>query len=466
MAILSTARSSEIGLRRSQPSVATAQFYPLFLVAIIFLYFLLSTPALLLLGWHYIGGGTEIEKIHPATYLLFGTFSLSLIGDRHLRSRVIMRAVTDRALLAFTAAVIVTTAYCCLVQSASVSPFIDTFAVAILTTIIVTCVPVESLTFLRRLIDVFFLVNIVMIFWEAASHTTFFPNYLIGIGSPSEAPTDLSTLEAANFLSRPTGLFGHPLSAAMLLGVYCISTLASLPAGLSRVAVAKLVMALLAYGAIFSTASRSSSVTTTVALLAYLLYSAIASGLAGRISKASIGFALWTIVLFAPVCLVLWSIGFFDAIFYRFQFDYGSAMSRDYALTLVNRASTSDLWFGRPQPDVLGLQRGYGLIAIEISWVNFILVGGLLTTIPLFVTYFAFLFRSMRLYCVAGIYSVSLLVFVATSTSNGIWAKDTSLAAGLAIAISFLRRDIFSPGRRWPATEKGGPHRSMLSRYC
>jgi hypothetical protein len=39
-------------------------------------------------------------------------------------------------------------------------------------------------------------------------------------------------------------------------------------------------------------------------------------------------------------------------------------------------------------------RQGHGLIAIESSCINFILVGGLITAIPLFITYCLFLFRS------------------------------------------------------------------------
>jgi hypothetical protein len=449
MSGLSSARITSIGSRRPLPSTAIPQLRSLVLVAIIFLYFPLPPQALLVLGWHYIGGGSEIEKIHPATYLLFAAFSLSLVNDQQFRSRVVARVATDPALLAFISAVTVTAAYCCFVRGASASPFIDTFFVAIMTTIIVTCIPIESIAFLRRLIDVFFLLNIAMIFWESAAHTTFFPSYLIGISSPSEIPTNMRELEAANFFARPCGLFGHPLNAALLLGVYCISTLAAMTARLSMGTIARLIMVILSYAAIFSTASRSSMVATTIALGAYFVYSAIRSGMTGHINRVAVGFAFTTVAFVVPVCLVLLSIGFFDAMLDRFQFDYGSALSRDYALALLDRASASDLWFGLPQQTVLGLQEAYGLPQIEISWVNFILVGGIVTAFPLFVTYFLFLFRSVRLYCAFGIYFASFVIFVATAASNGIWSKDTGLAMALAVGISFLRRDVSLGTANW-----------------
>ena len=71
-------------LRRSPRTTTILQLYPYLLTIILILYFVLSTPALLLLGWNYIGGGSEIEKIHPATYLLFAGLCASLVIDKQI----------------------------------------------------------------------------------------------------------------------------------------------------------------------------------------------------------------------------------------------------------------------------------------------------------------------------------------------------------------------------------------------
>ena len=124
----------------------------------------------------------------------------------------------------------------------------------------------------------------------------------------------------------------------------------------------------------------------------------------------------------------------------RFEHDYGSALSRDFALDILQNASTFTLWFGFTQSDLNELQRSFGLIAIEIAWINFILAGGLITAIPLFITFCLFLFRSLRNYCDVGIYFVSLLIFESTFASNSIWSKSSVLTSSLIVGISFLRR--------------------------
>ena len=419
--------------RRPIGATVIQRFHYYVLVMIIITYFGLSYPVLSGLGWHYLGGGGEIEKIHPATYLLLVGFLISLMIDQTFRSRVVGRTAADPSLVLFVLAVTVTAAYTCVVQGASVAPFVDTFLVAILATIIVTCIPVRPLRFLRRLIDVFFVVNILLIFLEAMLHRSFFATYPSGVSPTSEA--------AATF-DRASGFFGNALDAGMLLGVYSVANVVSMPERFSKAGIARLFLSLLSYLAIFPTGSRAAMVVTTIVLVLYASYSIVVSGVRGYVSKGGLIVLLCTGLLLIPLCMSLWGGGFFDSMSDRIQYDNGSAESRDYALNILAEASASDLWFGRPVSDILALQRSFGLIAIEISWANFILVGGLITAIPLFITFVLFLFRSIRLYCRAEIYFISLVIIVVTATSNGIWSKTTALTISLVVAISFLRRNV------------------------
>src|ERR1700683_557841 len=442
MPSLSAVRSLQMGLRSPTRSLAVLGCYPYFLAVSIFFYLILPLPVLLILGWHYVGGGPVLENIHPATYLLFAAFCFSLAIDPQFRSLAVGRIATDSVLVAFVVAIAITASYCGFVQGASVAPFVDTFIAAIVAMIALSCLPIGPITFLRRSIDIFFIMNIAMIFWETITRTNYLSDYLISVTDPLEIAKFLGPQEAESTFYRPSALFGHPLSAAMFLGVYLISNLISMPARLSRTAIARLILALLAYGAIFPTASRSSMVATTIILGLYVVYATISAGMRASINKISFTFFVCAAVMFVlPATVVMWNIGFFDSMFGRFQYDEGSALTRDYALTILEHSSAPDLWFGRPQRDILAIQRGYGLIAIEISWVNFILVGGLITAIPLFVTYCLFLFRTLRRYCGVEIYFISLLVLIATSSANGIWAKTTELTISIAICFCFLRRD-------------------------
>jgi hypothetical protein len=406
------------------------------------LYFILPPPVLLALGWDYVGGGSEITKIHPATYLLFAGLTTSSIIDRGFLRRIVARLDQDPCLLSFVIAVTLTAAYCCFMQGASLAPFVDTFLAAIVVAIILSCIPFGPLSLLRRLVDLFFVINILLIFVEASLQKNLLAPYLWDVSRTPQVLHILSQREVEDIFSRADALFGGPLTAAALLGAYSITNLVSTPMRFSRSAIWRLVISLLSYLAVFPTGGRSAMVVTTVLLAGYFVYSAFRAGLLGYVNKAGLTFSVSIALLGIPFSLVLWDLGFFDSMLDRFQYDYGSALSRDYAIQILQQASAPDLWLGRPVQEITALQQSFGLSAIELAWINFVLVGGLITALPLFITYTLFLFRSLRLYCRAEIYYVSLFTLVITGTNNGIWAKTSTLTSILVVAISFLRRDM------------------------
>ena len=439
MSPLGTATFRQTALRRSPRSTAILQLYPYLLAAIPFLYFVLSTPALLLLGWNYLGGGSEIEKIHPATYLLFAGLCASLVIDKQFRSRIVTRIACDPSLVSFTVAVVLTTAYSIFIQGASAAPFVDTFFGAIMATIVLTSISIRPLTLLRTLIDTFFAVNILAIFLEVILQRNLFFEHLAGVSSYQDFTLNSGAQDGT--FGRPSAFFGHSLDAALLFGVYSIANLASTPVTFSTTTIVRISLSLLSYMAIFPTGGRSSMVATTIVLLLYVICSSISPIARGYVNKAGLTFIFLIGILLVPIVITLFGVGFFEPMMERFEYDYGSALSRDYALQLLQQSSAWDLWFGRSVAELNEIQQSFGLIAIEISWINFILVAGLITTIPLFITFCLFLFRSTRLYCTFGIYFVSLLVLISTSANNGIWSKTTVLAISLIVGISFLRRD-------------------------
>ena len=96
-----------------------------------------------------------------------------------------------------------------------------------------------------------------------------------------------------------------------------------------------------------------------------------------------------------PICLmVLLQLGLFDTVLERIADDQGSAMSRAIALDIVSNTPTDKLWLGLSTGDLRALalrQQEFDLIAIEISWANFLLSSGIVFTVPLFAAYSLFL---------------------------------------------------------------------------
>jgi hypothetical protein len=395
---------------------------------------------LLSLGWRYLGGGSGFEKIHPATYMFVATSCISLLVDRMFRWRVTTRLASDSPLLAFFSAVTIVGAYCCLAKGASVTPFIDTLLVAIWAAVIVSSLPSKPLSLLRHLLDLFFIISIVLIVWEVGTKRSFLFELLRDTGHILEAITVFGLHETVTGFSRASGLFGHPLDAGMLLGIYCLSNLIGTPVGFSWRTIGRLSLAVLSYIAIFPTGARTALVATTIAVVLYLIYCAGAWIFRGVINKTALWFFGFVAIMLVPVSVILWNVDFFQPMFIRFEFDYGSALSRDYALDILQQVSSFALWFGLSVQDVLGLQHRFGLIAIEISWINFILVGGLATTIPLFITYLLFLFHSVGLSCKFGAFFISTVILATTTASNGIWSKTTALTISVVLMISLLDR--------------------------
>ena len=221
-------------------SKSLATLLPHALVLTVALYLLVSGQMLLILRWHYVGGGSAIEKIHPATYLLFVALCMSLLLHSQFRYLFFNRISTDLSLVSFVAAVILTAAYAVLLGNASVAPFVDTFLSAVLTTIVLTCVPNPALLFLRRMVDLFLVLNIFMIFAEAILHVDFMAPYVAAVVRTPEEVVLLGEQSGGGDLGRFAALFGHPLNAAMLFGIYSIANLVSVPMRLSSAALVRL----------------------------------------------------------------------------------------------------------------------------------------------------------------------------------------------------------------------------------
>jgi hypothetical protein len=402
------------------------------------LYFILPFGVLNLMGWHYLGGGGAYEKIHLATYLLIPTFVCLWLIDPRFRGNVTHLCCTDGTLILFTLAVGVTAFYAVLVKQVSITPFVDTFLAALLVTIGWICLPPKNLRFLRYLLHIYFVTNIAILFLEYATES-----WVIGPpDSDHEGPF------------RAYAFFENQLSAANLLGVYAIANLASMPIKFTPGCLIRLILGFASLSAIFTTGSRAAMVVTILILLAYLAISAVRQIGSGRINRAAVVYGFFGVPGVAICIMVLLQFGFFDTMLSRFDYDIGSASARQVALDLVWNMSTGELWFGLSPSDLISLaqrQKELNLLAIEISWVNFILTCGFVFTVPLFATYLLFLVRFLPRYCVASAILPSVFLIIVTAASNGIWAKTTVLTTSFVIILAFFGKPSLSRPAESPA---------------
>jgi hypothetical protein len=396
---------------------------------ILILSYLLFPAALLqTVGWRYAGGGSEIEKILPTTYGIWLFFVASIVFSRSFRDTVIHTVRTDISFVAFAVSVAAVTLYSVLFQKISIAPFVESLVTPLAVLTVLVSLSDRSIKSLRVCIEAFMVINILLIMVEYQTKHNLLPVYT-------------GDAELLTSLARPAGLFGHPLSAASSLSFYGLLCIFSLPPVVTLGSFVRPLLAGLSLAAATTTGGRT-AVGTILFVLALYAFVNIFKGLAvGHFRNSSIISGIFfgaAILIGFPV---LWSLGVFDLLLLRLENDSGSAIARDYALQILFAIPLDNLWFGIPPIDALRLQRSYGIIAIELSWVNYILACGVVLTVPFFITFLLFLFRSMPRYCSQPIYFAGFYFLIVVSSSNGLWAKGTGLSLYLVAAFAFLKRE-------------------------
>ena len=283
-------------------------------VVAILLLSLLPGVTLIMLGWHYLGGASEVEKIHPATYMLFLLLPALTALDPEFRERAFRTLLRDHAFASFAFAVSATAIYAIVDKGASIAPFVDTFGSTIVVTLIMIVMRKRFLILLRNIFDLFFVINIVIIFIEyALKQNILYTNEAIYTNT-GEFVT----------VFRACGLFGHPLAAAGLLGMYAIINLVMTPMRLRAASIARLMLSLTSFMAIFATGGRAALVITGAIFVAYVTVCAIRALIIDKINPVGIMFTIMAVVGTIIVVPVMWQLGFFDLTLNRFEHDYGS----------------------------------------------------------------------------------------------------------------------------------------------
>ena len=418
----------DYNLVKRRPVVRLGNSLQYLFAAATLLFFIVSPGVLNLVHWQYLGGGPEFEKIHLATYFLVTMFVSLWLIDPRFRGNVTELCCTDWTLISFALAVGAVAFYAVLFKHVSIAPFVDTFLAALLVTMGWICLPPNSLIRLRQLLDLYFVVNIAILFIEYAMKS-----WVIAPGY--DGPF------------RAIAFFENPLSAAALLGVYAIANLASTPIRFTRKCVTRLILGFASLLAIFTTGSRAAIVASVVILSVFAAISIARQVASGKINRAAIIYSVFGFPVAAVFLVALLQSGFLDTILSRFEFDNGSTSTRQIAFDLASNMPSNDVWLGLPAGDVRALaarQADMNLVAIEISWVNFLLTCGWIFTVSLFTTYFMFLVRFVPRYCGAPAILPSIFVLIITAASNGIWAKTTVLTTSLAIILAFFRKPSLS----------------------
>jgi hypothetical protein len=442
-------------LNRNGPSIAntTPLISILYGVSIwsIALYVILGGPVLPRIGWLYAGGGSELEKIHPATYLLIAVFPLLFFFDRRFRSSAI-RLVLAPSFSTFIVSCACTAAYAILAKRVSAAPFVDTFLSAVLVATLTLSMPRAILLRLRALLDIAVLASIALIFFEFATQQS-----VLSINPDSDRFGPM----------RWSGLWGLPLSAAQILAAYSLTTFVTSSIRPAWGDARRLLYSILALAACLLTGGRTAVALLIIFLALYVSYSAARQIALGAVNRQGIIYFIAGGIVATLGLPILINIGIFDVLTARVQFDYGSGLARDAVVEILGNLPMQDLWLGINADDMMAIQTTYGLIAFEIAWANFILICGLIFTIPLFVGFCLFFFRFLPKYCAPTVIIIGVFTLVLTFSYNSIWSKTTVLAITVAIAVSNMRRDVLdAQSSRDPSAPRRRSHRRPLNTHA
>lgn len=376
-------------------------------------------------GWSYESpGGSVLEKLHPASWIIFGSFLLATAGSGN-PVRFLAAIVTRQpGIFVFFVSLVVALAQLTLVLKASFTPIIDTFFMPMLLAVLIARMGERAKRHTAILIHLMFAANGALGLYEFLTGFRLTP-YVAG-----------TLLIEGDW--RSTALFGHPLANASLTASYIIAMCAGggreLPAFARLASIGLLIAAMVTFG------GRSSLVILLVFVAVAALRNAAGWLVGTKISLPGAAAAAILVPLLLAGLWLVWQGGFFDRLAERFADDNGSANARILLLRLFERVSWPDLLFGPDQARLAALQQQEGIFyGLESFWLATILAFGLIVALILFTGLFCFcgeLVRATR----PGAWQVPVFFFIIASTAVSLSAKTHIFGIMVAIMLVLLRK--------------------------
>lgn len=392
------------------------------------LFITVSTFLLDLFGWHYgAPGGSVIEKMHPATWVLVLTLFLSASARGNPLSALISAAHAHPAILIYLAAVAVLIVQAIVILKSPFTTYIDTF----LTPAIVFLLLHQMTEKRGRSLSVLL-------------HNLFFINALIGIAEFvfgfRVTPFVIEGIEYGQEW-RSSALLGHPLSNALMTGCYVLAL--ALGAGRELPYFYRLAIFIVTALSMVVFGGRAATLILVI-LLTLLLLRKFLGVLAGRpFDLRTVWFILATIPFAIAAFAVFYDMGFFDEFIGRITDDEGSASTRLAMFDLFHHLTWYDLAFG-PDPTVLQTYINiYGLnLGIESFWVAMVLYNGFVVAIPFFVVLGVFCWQIARYAQTGPALWMLVSFFAVASASVSLSAKTPDFALLTLMILVLFRRPL------------------------
>ena len=392
--------------------------------------FLVSAKVLQWAGLPYATpGGSALAKFHPATFLSLAALAVTAlaVGPGRL---VAWLALQRPGLVAFGFAIVLLLFQVVAVQKLPVSAVADTFVMPLALFIAISALADRPAGRLATMLHVLFFVNSAIGYVEYLTGFRLTPNFING--------------EVVTYDWRATALFGHPLSNALLTGVYLLVLTGS---GGRRFDIAmRAFLVVFNIGAMAAFGGRAA----TVAVLGLLALRGVVAGLkliaGARFSRRGVVSVTVALTLVGTIGTVAILAGFADSFLDRFQNDYGSAGTRIAMFHIFDGANWHDRIFAPDLGQITANQHRLGLaIAIESFVVAFLAYYGVVTTVLFFAGVVAFSAEIVRSSGRAALLPL-VYYFAVSSTSTGIANKTIDLAMITAMLLLLLDRRFLPEG--------------------
>lgn len=365
--------------------------------------FLLLDGALGVIGYNYTGTeGTNLEKIHPALFLLILLAGLTFILPK-TRNPIPawLKGAYFGPLIAAVIATVVAVGYS-RPATGDIAAVIVTFLAPPLLAYILQYSSERTLHFIAVFVPLFFVVNSVIGIIENLTGWRLFPYFVGGI--------DIT------FDNRPTAMLGHPLPNALLTGVALIMQVAQMVS--QRIKLRSVLIAILYFAAMLSFGGRASAAATMLLLGLFLLSR---TGVVGRVRQVYSRRAASILIIGIFGGPLLLATGVSDRLVERFQGANQSSETRYVAFMVPEYMTVQELWVGADAPkrtlirEILNTPWG-----IEVSPVAMTLAYGLPIAIMLIISTYYLLYR----FASGGVPGASFMVLLVIGVS---W---TSLSIG------------------------------------
>ncbi len=350
--------------------------FDLALMAVLVLFLSVSSFLLENLGWAYGSpGGNVIEKIHPATWVLFAVLFFSACARGNPLSAVVQAAHAHSSVMIYVVAVLMLIVQAIFILRQPFTMYIDTFLASVAAFLLFYRLPEVRGRRLALLIHALFFVNALIGIAEFLFGFRLTPFVIEGVEFGAEW--------------RSSALLGHPLSNALMTGCYVLA----LAVGAGREMPPFLRLSVFAITALSMAVFGGRA--ATLILIVFLVLIGIKKLfeiLAGREFDLR---SVWFFLAVIPIAIIgfslIYDVGFFDRFLSRIIDDDGSAGTRLAMLELFRHMSWYDLMVG-PDPSHLKTYTTiYGLeLGIESFWLAMIMVNGLLVALPFFAALFLF----------------------------------------------------------------------------